>query len=32
MAEATRARLVEHFGPHDEALARLVGEVPPWRR
>jgi hypothetical protein len=31
MAEATRARLVDHFAPHNEALARLVGEDPPWQ-
>jgi hypothetical protein len=27
-----RERLTEHFAPHDERLADLLGEVPPWRR
>jgi Sulfotransferase domain len=27
-----RERLTEHFAPHDERLAALLGEVPPWRR
>jgi hypothetical protein len=25
-------RLTEHFAPHDERLAALLGEVPPWCR
>jgi Sulfotransferase domain len=29
---ALRDRLTEHFAPHDERLAALLGEVPPWRR
>lgn len=32
MSEATRDRLTRHFEPHDQALADLLGEVPPWRR
>ncbi len=32
MAEATRRRLQEHFAPHDDALERLTGTVPGWRR
>jgi hypothetical protein len=27
-----QARLSDHFAPHDEKLAALLGEVPPWRR
>lgn len=26
------ARLREHFAPHDEALAELLGDLPSWRR
>jgi hypothetical protein len=29
---ALRDRLTEHFAPHDERLAALLGEAPPWRR
>lgn len=29
---ALRKRLREHFAPHDERLAALLDEVPPWRR
>ncbi len=32
MAASTRARLEEHFAPHDAALAELIGETPSWRR
>jgi hypothetical protein len=32
MPPALRARLREHFAPHDERLAALLDEVPPWRR
>jgi hypothetical protein len=32
MRRSTRQRLEEHFAPHDEALSRLLGEVPRWRR
>lgn len=32
MAASTRRRLEEHFAPHDEKLAALVGQVPAWRR
>ncbi|WP_370328133.1 sulfotransferase [Euzebya sp.] len=32
MAAATRARLEAHFAPHDDALARLLGYEPSWRR
>jgi hypothetical protein len=32
LPEPLRLRLREHFAPHDERLAALLGEVPPWRR
>jgi hypothetical protein len=32
LPDALHARLREHFEPHDEKLAALLGEVPPWRR
>jgi hypothetical protein len=32
LSPALRERLTEHFAPHDERLAALLGEVPPWRR
>lgn len=32
MPESLRRRLDEHFLPHDEALAALLGEPPSWRR
>jgi hypothetical protein len=31
MPEALRARLSEHFLPHDERLARWLGRPPSWR-
>lgn len=31
MAESVRRRLTDHFTPHDEKLASLLGEPPPWR-
>ncbi|WP_224274715.1 sulfotransferase family protein [Nocardioides lacusdianchii] len=31
MTDSTRARLREHFEPHDEALAPLLGRTPAWR-
>jgi hypothetical protein len=30
MAESTRRRLREHFAPHDDALAALLGHRPAW--
>ena len=30
MPDATRARLHEHFEPHDQALAELLGRDPAW--
>lgn len=30
MSPRVRARLVEHFTPHDARLAELLGEVPAW--
>ena len=30
MPDATRARLREHFDPHDQALAELLGRDPAW--
>jgi hypothetical protein len=32
LSPALRERLTAHFAPHDERLAALLGEVPPWRR
>jgi Sulfotransferase family len=32
MPESIRHRLEEHFEPHDEKLAALLGWVPSWRR
>ncbi|WP_207024939.1 sulfotransferase [Phycicoccus sp. DTK01] len=32
MPEHVRARLDAHFVPHDEALERLLGRTPGWRR
>lgn len=32
LAPELHDRLTEHFAPHDERLAALLGEVPPWRR
>ncbi|MGH9246798.1 MAG: sulfotransferase family protein [Acidimicrobiales bacterium] len=32
MAEGTRTELEKEFAPHDEALARLLGQPPGWRR
>lgn len=32
LAPELRARLTDHFAPHDERLAALLGRVPPWRR
>lgn len=32
MHPRTRQRLDEHFAPHDEALAEMLGETPMWRR
>ncbi|WP_329242350.1 sulfotransferase domain-containing protein [Actinoallomurus sp. NBC_01490] len=32
LPDALRTRLTDHFAPHDERLAALLGEVPPWRR
>ena len=32
LPEHLRARLSEHFAPHDEALARWWGRTPSWRR
>jgi hypothetical protein len=32
MSEETRAHLLEHFRPHDEALADLLGHRPAWVR
>lgn len=31
LPEPLRVRLSEHFEPHDERLASLLGVVPPWR-
>ncbi|MFD5213469.1 sulfotransferase family protein [Microbacterium sp. NPDC058345] len=32
LSDALRRRLDEHFIPHDDALARLLGRPPGWRR
>jgi hypothetical protein len=32
MPEALRARLEEHYRPHDERLAAWLGREPSWRR
>jgi len=32
LAPELHDRLTEHFAPHDERLAALLGEVLPWRR
>jgi hypothetical protein len=32
MSASVRQRLTEHFASHDERLAALLGQVPPWRR
>jgi hypothetical protein len=32
MSATTRNRLCEHFSPHDEALAKILGRVPAWVR
>lgn len=32
LAPALRARLDEHFAPHDERLAAWLGRAPSWRR
>jgi sulfotransferase family protein len=32
MPAELRARLEEHFRPHDEELARFLGQPPSWRR
>ncbi len=32
MGPALRSRLAEGFAAHDEDLAALLGQVPPWRR
>jgi hypothetical protein len=32
MPESVRARLEEHYAPHDERLAQWWGRVPSWRR
>jgi hypothetical protein len=32
LPERLRRRLNSHFEPHDERLAGLLGEAPPWRR
>ncbi len=32
LSPALRARLEEHFAPHDERLAQWWGRVPTWRR
>lgn len=32
MPESVRRRLTDHFAPHDEALASLLGEPPAWHR
>lgn len=32
MSPQLHARLMDHFAPHDEALARLMGATPSWRR
>ena len=32
LSETLRRRLDEHFVPHDEALTKLIGRPPGWRR